>query len=293
MKKGKAQPSENSESRSSPELAPVSETLKEYGRGIIGGLMFSLPLLYTMEMWWRGFTAPPEYLLISIVVTYALLLGYNRYAGMRKDNTWWEVGRDSFEELGMAIVLSFLVLWLFNRISFQMPVNVIVGKVVVEAMVVAIGISVGTAQLGQSKEGGQGKGEEEKGTYDVLHDVTLSTCGAILFASSVAPTMEIIMLAFGSGKSSLLLLILISIGLSLVVLFFSNFTGAAAERPPAPKIVYDMVVSYSVALVTSFGMLWFFGRLENSLLLSCSEMVVLGFPATIGASAGRLLIDGK
>ena len=49
------------------------ETLKEYGRGVIGGLLFSLPLVYTMEVWWNGFTAPPAYLLTCVVVTFPLL----------------------------------------------------------------------------------------------------------------------------------------------------------------------------------------------------------------------------
>jgi len=29
----------------------TAESLQEYGRGIAGGLMFSIPLLYTMEVW--------------------------------------------------------------------------------------------------------------------------------------------------------------------------------------------------------------------------------------------------
>ena len=157
----------------------------------------------------------------------------------------------------------------------------------------AIGISVGTAQLGQSNnKSGTGKNSNTSdGTYDVFHDVTLSTCGAILFASSVAPTLEIKMLAVGSGKTHILLMILVSLALSLIILYFSNFKGAAKKRPPASKIIYDLVVNYSVALIASFGMMWFFGRLEESLLLTASEVVVLGFPASIGSSAGRFLIS--
>ncbi|HEX4668040.1 MAG TPA: DUF2391 family protein, partial [Chthoniobacterales bacterium] len=33
----------------------IGDSLREYARGIAGGLMFSLPLLYTMEVWWTGF----------------------------------------------------------------------------------------------------------------------------------------------------------------------------------------------------------------------------------------------
>ena len=36
----------------------IAESLNEYGRRIAGGLMFSLPLIYTMEIWWVGFRYP-------------------------------------------------------------------------------------------------------------------------------------------------------------------------------------------------------------------------------------------
>ena len=38
---------------------PIAKSLQEYGRGIAGGMLFSLPLLYTMEVWWAGFSIHP------------------------------------------------------------------------------------------------------------------------------------------------------------------------------------------------------------------------------------------
>lgn len=66
-------------------------TLKEYGRGTIGGLLFSLPLLYTMELWWIGITASDEKLLSFVVFTFVMLLGHNKYAGMRPDSSFAEI----------------------------------------------------------------------------------------------------------------------------------------------------------------------------------------------------------
>lgn len=289
---GNDQASSQEKEEKQRKVKPVKETLQEYGRGIAGGLLFSLPLLYTIEVWWRGFTAPPAYLLVAMGVTYLLLLGYNRFAGMQKNASWLGVAKDSVEEFGLGLVVSFLVLWLLNRVNFEMPLNEILGKVILEGMIVAIGISVGTAQLGQSKGNkGKGGGDKKGGTYDLLHDVTLSGCGAVLFASSVAPTEEIEKLAISSGKENILLMIFLSLGLCAVILFFSDFTGAAKKRPPMGKMAFDLVISYSVALAVSLGLMWFFGRIEGSLLLVASEMVVLGIPASIGASAGRLLIS--
>ena len=282
----------NQQQPGKPKSVPsIKESLNDYARGVTGGILFSIPLLYTMEMWWRGFTADHHYLLVGVGVTLLLLLGYNRFAGIRKDSSWWDIAMDSVENYGLGIIVSFLFLWLLNRINFQMPANEIIGKVAIESMIVAIGISVGTSQLGQSKEKkGKDKSEKKGGIYDVLHDVTLALCGAILFASSVAPTLETKKLAVGSGKENILIMIFVSLAFSAVILFFSNFKGAVKKRPPTSKIIFDLVVCYSVALGASLGLMWFFGRIEGSLLLVASEMVVLGFPASIGSSAGRLLI---
>jgi uncharacterized membrane protein len=89
----------------------IAESLREYGRGFAGGLIVSLPLLYTMEVWWSGFIARPDRLLVFVVFTFILLLGYNRYAGLRRDATWVEVGIDSVEELGLALVTAAITLY--------------------------------------------------------------------------------------------------------------------------------------------------------------------------------------
>lgn len=123
-------------------------TLKEYGRGIIGGLLFSLPLLYTMELWWVGITASNEKLFVFVVFTFVMLLGYNKYAGMRPDSRFMDIVKESAEEIGIAFIVTFLFLRLINMINFEMSLDEIMGKVIVESMIGAIGISVGTAQLG-------------------------------------------------------------------------------------------------------------------------------------------------
>ena len=124
----------------------------EYGRGIAGGLIFSLPLIYTSEMWLTGFIAQPFSLVIYILVTFLLLLGYNNYSGTRKGGTFMDLCHESVEEIGLAFLTSFIFLLLISQISFGMSLMEILGKVVIESMVVAIGISVGTAELGQRNE---------------------------------------------------------------------------------------------------------------------------------------------
>src|SRR5688572_10854116 len=101
----------------------MEQSLKEYGRGVAGGLIFSLPLLFTMEMWWIGFIAHPARLALGLFGTFIVLLGYNRFAGLRSDASFGEVMIDSVEELGLGLVLSAVILFLLGRVHSAMPAN--------------------------------------------------------------------------------------------------------------------------------------------------------------------------
>src|SRR5690554_8169769 len=141
---------------------PIAESIAEYAQGIVGGLLFSFPLLFTMEVWYAGFLAQPFQLLIMVVATFLLLLGYNRYAGMHPGTSWKDVVIDSFEEMGIGLVMSFLLLLMLNRIQIMdNSFDEIMGKVITEAMFVSIGVSVGTAQLGNSVKEEEDSMEEE------------------------------------------------------------------------------------------------------------------------------------
>lgn len=287
----------------------LTVSLQEYLRGITGGLLFSLPLLYTMEVWWAGFISQPLRLLIYILATFTLLLGYNRYAGLRRDASRVEVAIDSIEEMGLGLVIAAVVLWLLGQIRSEMTIEEIAGKIILEAMTVAIGVSVGTAQLG----GGEGEEKKDKGMTgedecassspapllsqkgsDFSGQLTLALCGAVLFASNVAPTEEIIMIAIESSPGRLLGLGLLSMLLATMILFYSDFTGSQrfSEARGIKTVVFGAVITYAIALVASAAILWFFGRFDGIAPIIClAQTVVLGVAATLGASAGRLLLQ--
>lgn len=273
----------------------VAQSLREYGRGIAGGLLFTLPVLYTMEMWWTGFMATPERLLVGLAGTYALLLLYNRFAGLRASASWKEIAIDSVEELGLGLALAAFLLWMLGVLQAGMHPDEIGGKILVEGMAAAIGVSVGTAQLGgdQDDEEDQGMGKSDDGrTLGSM--VGLGLCGAFLVASNVAPTEEIVQIAAESAYSHLLGIAALSVALSALIVYFFSFRGGIGQekRDGIHGAVRGTVVTYAVALVTSIFLLWFFGRFEGaSLLYACAQTVVLGLPAAMGASAGRLLIQ--
>ena len=122
----------------------------------------------------------------------------------------------------------------------------------------------------------------------------LALCGATLFASNVAPTEEIVVIAVESSWVRLLALACVSIVLGSLILHYSEFRGAQqfVRKDGLSTIVLGSVVTYAVALFASALILWFFGRFDGvSLYTALAQIVVLGVAATLGASAGRLLLQ--
>lgn len=257
--------------------------------------MFSLPLLYTMEVWWTGIVAHPFRLITYVLATFVLLIGYNRYAGLRRDSSMAEVVIDSVEELGIGLLIAGLVLFLLGRVTAEMSAMEIAGVIVLEAMTVAIGVSIGTAQLGAGGKDDEGLGEggTEKG-ISFGGQIVMGFCGAVLFAANVAPTEEIIIIAIEISWLRLMGLAILSLLVAFVILHFSDFKGAdrfvRADHPTV--ILLGTSLTYSIALIASGLILWFFGRFDGvSLITALSQTIVLAVAATLGASAGRLLLQ--
>ena len=270
-----------------------AQSFQEYGRGLAGALMFSLPLLFTMEVWWAGFSLDPLRLLAYVATTFALLLLYNRFAGLRRSASWLECAIDSVEEMGLGLLTATLLLWLLGLINGQMQVAEISGKIVMEAMTVAIGFSVGTAQLGASGDDNSADDQEEE-NRDFFAQMAIALCGAVIFVSNTAPTEEILVIATQNSPLKLVLMIGFSLILVSLVLFFSEFRNAKfySKRENWIFTVRGILATYAVALLASAGTLFFFGRLDGELLnAQIAQIVTASLGASLGASAGRLLLQ--
>ncbi len=272
----------------------TGESFREYGRGVAGGLLFSLPLLYTMEVWQAGFLMPPHRQLAMVLLALVLLLGYNRYAGLHPDTTWTEVAVDSIEEMGIGLLLSAAVLLLIGRITAEQDAGEVIGRIVVEAVTVAIGVSVGTAQLGTGS-GSARPGMQDRGDGSIGGQLTLAFCGAVLFAANVAPTEEIVRIGAELPGFHLAALGVATMVVAALILYFSDFRGARrwARAQGGGAMFRGVVVTYAVGLIASAGILWLFGRFDGvGPAAIAGQTVALGVASTIGASAGRLLLQG-
>ena len=269
----------------------VEESLREYGRGIGGGFLFSLPLLLTMETWSAAVMVGPGRLLFAVGATFILLCGYNLYAGLRHDSTLGEVLIDSVEEMGIGIILSAGLLYLFGRLHPAAPFSEHLGLIVLEGMFTAIGVSVGTAQLssGDEKHSGGPQGRQ----LTISSEIVLAVCGSVLIAANVAPTDEVLLLASEMQVLKLLGIMAISLSIAALLLFYSDFKGSSrfAGTRGSFGVVHGSAITYVAALFAAAVLLWFFGRFaQHGAAINAAQCVVLGFPATLGAAAGRLLL---
>jgi putative integral membrane protein (TIGR02587 family) len=286
----------------------IAQSVQIYARGAAGGLLFSLPLLYTMEVWWTGFIAHPWRLVVYCFSIFILLLAYNFHCGLRRNETLIEVVIDSFDALGIGLLLAALILWLTQVISFDLPVGEVVGKIVIEALIIAIGVSIGEAHLGGQDDktvqpknaAGQSKGSKEKKAAPPLYEISLgrqlsfSFCGAVIFTSPVAATDEIVIIAVSASSWKILGLALLSLIFSAVILTYGKGKSLKSFGPDVKlaSLISGCVITYMVALVTAGLMLWFFGRFDGLAMISCvDQSVVLGVLATFGAAAGELLLQ--
>lgn len=251
-----------------------------------------------MEVWWTGFIVRPERLILYILASFVLLLGYNRYAGLHRDASWQEVVIDSVEEMAIGLVLAGGFLLLLGRILPDMHIFEITGKVVMEGMTVAIGVSVGTAQLGGGDEDAGDEYEardEDTGLHPVLDidEIVIAFCAAVLIGGNLAPTEEILLIGIEISTWSMIGLVIVSLLIGVMILFYSEFTGSRELPQEAPFVAMASrgFVTYAVALAAATMTLWFFGRFDGvSFITGLSQTIVLGVATTLGASAGRLLL---
>jgi putative integral membrane protein (TIGR02587 family) len=199
--------------------------------------------------------------------------------------------------MGMGLLITAVILWLLGRLEPQMSMEEIMGKIVVESLTVAIGISVGKAQLGTPGEDTEEENPKEvtKSNGPAKHlfgnHLVMAICGAVLVAANVAPTEEIVQIAVETAPYKLLIISLVSLGIGGMVLYYSDFKGSTKSAGKW-DVFTGIVIMYTVSLLVSAFMLWFFGRFAGaSLAVIMSETVVLAFPAALGASAGRLLLQ--
>lgn len=259
-------------------------------RAFGGAILFTIPILMTMEMWQLGFYMSSFRLGLLLVLSVPLLVGLSHYMGFEATFGLTDDLLDAFAGLAVGFVAAGAALSLFAVVTVDMPAREIIGKIAVQAVPGAIGAMFAQSQLGTDRAGQ----ERKKSHAGYGGHIFVMAAGAIFLAFNVAPTEEMVLIAYQMTPWHALALVVVSLIVMHAFVYAVEFQGQA--RVPEEISFWSVflrftVVGYAMALLMSFYMLWTFGRLDGLAPQQIiSVLVVLGFPAAVGAAAARLIV---
>jgi putative integral membrane protein (TIGR02587 family) len=269
------------------------QSLVALARAFGGSIIFGLPLLMTMEMWWLGAYMDRPRLVVLVLVNLPLLVALSHYIGFEPTSRLRDDIADALIAYAVAFFGSGIVLVLLGEIELSMSIGEITGKLVLQAIPGSIGAALASKELGGgSVVDDEDVGEEQDPTY--VADLFYMVTGALFLAFNLAPTEEIIAIAYQMSAWHAMALALVALALMHAFVYAVEFRGQHA-RPADTSIAVVFlrytIVGYALALLVSLYVLWTFGRLDAiSIHPAMSAVVVLTFPASLGAAAARLIL---
>jgi putative integral membrane protein (TIGR02587 family) len=275
---------------------PAAEANKAYAVGLArafgGAVIFAFPLMMTMEMWSLGVSMGRARLLIFIAINFAILVGLSYFAGFEKTFSWKEDLMDALAAFGVGVLASAIMLTVFAVVSLDMTWSDIAGKIALQSVPASIGAMLGRKQLGGDQD--TAAEEERKREAGYGGELFLMLGGALFLAFNVAPTEEMILIAYRMTPWHGLALGLISIALLHVFVYSIGFSGQES-RPEGGSFLstflHFTLAGYGIALLVSIYVLWTFGRTDDVAITQVAiTTVVLSFPAALGAAMARLVI---
>ena len=262
-------------------------------RAFAGAIVFSLPLLMTMEMWWFGFTLGPLRLIQFVLVNFVILVGLSRVAGFEETGSRTEDLLDALAAYAVAALASAAVLLLFGVIGPGMPASEIAGKIAVQAVPASFGAMIANKQL-TGQEGGDPVGSrEERWRSSYAGQLFLMVAGALFLGFNVAPTEEMVLISYRMTPWHALALIAASILLLHAFVYSVGFAGQKQLHRDGmfATFIHYTLAGYGIAVLVSLYVLWTFARTSGADLPQIAMMVaVLAFPGAIGAAIARLVI---
>ena len=261
-------------------------TLPDLMRGVAGGVLLGVPLLYTQEVWDHGEALDPLVILCIVAAAFGLSAALSHYVGFKPGRTHRPF-EDATVAMGLSSVLAFGLLFLFDRVRFDMPFENALGIVALTTAPIAVGFAIGSALA--PRGGAEGSERMRGGKGDLL----AAAGGAVVLALNIAPTEEPIRLAQDLGWLRLTFIVAMSLLLPYLIVFEAEFGGRHDRKEhggPTQHPSSETMLAYLVAFGLAAAMLLAFGRLDAFDGASLAAVVVLAFPASLGGALGRMLV---
>jgi putative integral membrane protein (TIGR02587 family) len=257
-------------------------------RAFGGAILFSLPILMTMEMWQLGAYMSSARLGILLVVTLPLLIGLSHYLGFEETFGLKDDAVDAFVAVAVGFAASTAVLTLFAVIKPGMSHQEIIGDIAIQTVPASIGAMFAQSELGTPRA------EKKNRHAGYCGKLFIMAAGALFLGFNVAPTEEMVLIAHKMSAGHAIILALASLLIMHAFVYAVEFRGQVALQPDTPFWTVALrytVVGYAIALLISLYVLWTFGRTDGMHIAPMAQaMIVLGCPAAVGAAAARLIL---
>src|SRR5687768_1743188 len=152
-----------------------------------GAILFSFPLLMTMEMWWLGFYMDRLRLALFLTLAFLMILGISYFEG--REETFKIEVLDALVACATGYTVAAVMLLLFGIIKWGMSADEIIGKIALHAIPCSIGAILARRQLEIEETRKEKRRKQEYGAKVFLMGV-----GAIFLAFQLAPTEEMVLI---------------------------------------------------------------------------------------------------
>ena len=282
-----------------------SDEFDDAVRGLASGFLIGIPVVFTVDSWWLGAQDDPLDSLLLLGFSYVLTLAAVYWIGFRRGiRRGWQYCADAIEALALAVLALVAVFWSLGQIGDGQSPSVTVGRIAVTLAPVSLGVAVANHLLARdASRFDPDKGDAtamragwlEKPWRRTLIELAASIAGAFFLCLTIVPVDDLSAIATEVPFRNLPLVILLSLLVTYSVVFAAGFAGEARRHAASGLLqtpFAETVVAYVAALLVCLAVLWLFGRIdgESSPLEIYTKTVLLAFPASMAAAAGRLAV---
>jgi uncharacterized membrane protein len=121
-------------------MASKATSLEDLMRGVAGGAILGVPLLYMQETWLHGRSVSPVVILAGLVAAFGVSVALPYFVGFRPGRTHRPT-EDAVVGMGLSVLLSALLLVLLDRVGRETSLENALGVAALTAIPVSIGFS--------------------------------------------------------------------------------------------------------------------------------------------------------
>ena len=274
-------------------------------RGMASGFLVGIPTVFTVDSWWLGEQLGPLDAIWLLAFAFLLTWAAVYWIGFQHaERRGIQHAIDAMQALGIAILSLVVIFAALGQIGDDQPGTVALGRIAVAVAPVALGVAVANHLLPRDAsryvpDPGDASSLRLHGRLShaqrKVFEFAAAFAGALFLCLAIVPVGDLNDIATATPLTHLPLVILLSLLVSYSIVFAAGFSGERKRHlrtAPGLNAFSETVVAYCIALIVSFAVLWIFGRIGPGMmwLEMYTKTVLLAFPASMAASAGRLAV---